>query len=212
MTILEVKRVSYAVENKKIIENVSFTVEKGEHITLIGPSGGGKSTLLKLVASLLTPTSGDICLEGNAQSTFLPNDYRQEVSYCFQQPVLFGRTVYDNLLFPFTIRKKEFDKQKACDWLEQAALPAIFLEKEITGLSGGEKQRIAFIRNLLFLPKILLLDEVTVGLDAKNKEVIHQLIHTLKEKDRTIIQITHDTEEIKQAQRLLTMEGGKLSE
>lgn len=212
MTFLKIDQVSFVTHEKVIVDQVSFDLEKGEFLTLTGPSGSGKSTLLKLVASLLTPTNGDIYLENKVQSDYQLNLYRQEVSYCFQQPVLFGQTVRDNLSFPFTVRKKNFDRNRAIALLQQVALPETFLDKHITSLSGGEKQRVALIRNLLFLPKVLLLDEVTVGLDDENKNIIHQLIQAVHKEGITILQITHDNSEIAQAKRILTMAGGALVE
>ncbi|MCD5001996.1 ATP-binding cassette domain-containing protein [Enterococcus saccharolyticus] len=209
MAQLQVKQVSYQIEEKQLLKEISFEVQQGEFVTLTGPSGSGKSTLLKIIASLVTATSGEIYLDGQAQTSFLLNEYRQEVSYCFQQPSLFGKTVRDNLIFPFTVRNQPFDEELALHYLQKVAL-ASFLDKKVTELSGGEKQRIALIRNLLFLPKILLLDEVTVGLDAENKQIIYQLLHFLQEKGVTLIQITHDAEEISQASRILVLEKGVL--
>ncbi len=87
--------------------------------------------------------------------------YRQKVSYCFQQPTLFGETVYDNLLFPFTVRQEAFNQEKVVALLQQVKLPAAYLEKKIAELSGGERQRVALLRNIIFVPDVLLLDEVT---------------------------------------------------
>lgn len=209
MAQLQVKQVSYQIDEKQLLTEISFEVQQGEFVTLTGPSGSGKSTLLKIIASLVTATSGEIYLDGQAQTSFRLNEYRQEVSYCFQQPSLFGKTVRDNLIFPFTVRNQPFDEELALHYLQKVAL-ASFLDKKVTELSGGEKQRIALIRNLLFLPKILLLDEVIVGLDAENKQIIYQLLHFLQEKGVTLIQITHDAEEISQASRILVLEKGIL--
>ncbi|MGX7197853.1 ABC transporter ATP-binding protein [Enterococcus olivae] len=212
MVLLKIDHISYVSEKKFILKDVFLEVEKGECLTISGPSGSGKSTLLKMIASLVTPSSGEIYLNDKAQSEFQPHKYRQKVSYCFQQPVLFGETVRDNLLFPFTIRKEVFDEKKAVGLLEKVMLSASFLDQKITSLSGGEKQRVALIRHLLFLPEVLLLDEVTAGLDDENKEIIHQLIDHLKDQGVTILQITHDSTELAKAEKVVRMDGGKLYE
>ena len=96
--------------------------------------------------------------------------------------------------------------------LELVALPNDYLNKNITELSGGEKQRVALIRNLMFLPEILLLDEVTTGLDEKNKNIVHDLITAVQKENVTIIQVTHDPEEIKNASKILWLEKGSISD
>jgi putative ABC transport system ATP-binding protein len=88
------------------------------------------------------------------------------------------------------------------------ALPADYLDKKITTLSGGEKQRVALIRNLLFRPEVLLLDEVTTGLDEESKEIVHQLIARVHQEGTTIVQVTHDQEELAASKQLLHMEKG----
>lgn len=211
MSLLRLSEVEYTVENQKIIDQISFTLSQGEFLTLTGPSGGGKSTLLKLIATLLTPTAGTIYFEDNEQSDYEIATYRQQVSYCFQQPSLFGKTVYDNLSFPATVRNQDFNHQRAEELLQLVALPQNYLAKKITELSGGEKQRVALIRNIMFLPKVLLLDEVTVGLDEKSKRIVHNLIATLQKENISIIQVTHDPAEIHSASKILWLEKGKIT-
>ena len=212
MTLLHLTDVEYETAGQKIIQNISFTLTNGEFLTLTGPSGGGKSTLLKLIATLLTPTAGTIYFKDKSQSDYEITNYRQQVSYCFQQPSLFGETVYDNLCFPYTVRNQNFDHKRAAELLELVALPNDYLKKNITELSGGEKQRVALIRNLMFLPEILLLDEVTTGLDEKNKNIVHDLITAVQKENVTIIQVTHDPEEIKNASKILWLEKGSISD
>ncbi|MCT7895369.1 MAG: ATP-binding cassette domain-containing protein, partial [Lactobacillus gasseri] len=102
-----------------------------------------------------------------------------------QQPSLFGEKVADNLSFPYEIRKQAVDRERLLQLLHEVSLEADYLDKDITSLSGGEKQRIALIRNLIFLPKVLLLDEVTTGLDEDNKAIVHQLIERVHQQGVT---------------------------
>ncbi len=113
MSIFNLNQVSYQVSDKAILKDISLSIEAGERVTLVGPSGSGKSSLLKILSSLITPTSGDIFFEGQSLQTLNPVDYRRQVSYCFQQPVLFGKTVGDNMRFPFDIRQLPFDEKRS---------------------------------------------------------------------------------------------------
>lgn len=208
--IFDIQEVGLAVTEKVILDKITFQVNQGERVTLVGPSGSGKSSILKLLAGLVSPTQGTILVSEKNLSDLDMVFHRRTVSYCFQQPVLFGKTVKDNLAFPFEIHQLPFDQQKVEASLSSVALSPDFLEKKITELSGGEKQRVALIRNLLFEPEALLLDEVTAGLDAKTKMIVHQLIDNYRKSGKTIIEVTHDQSEIDAAERLITIEGGKL--
>lgn len=213
MSILSLTDISYQVEQRLILNKVNLEVQAGDFLTLTGPSGGGKSTLLKIIASLISPSDGEIIFEGQNQRDYEITTYRQLVSYCFQQPSLFGQTVADNLQFPFVIRNEASSQVQIEQALTKVNLPTSYLNKSITELSGGEKQRVALLRNTMFLPKILLLDEVTVGLDARSIEIVHQFIKQLwQEAGLTIIQITHNQAEISQAAKVLWLEEGSLSD
>ncbi len=213
MSILSLTDISYQVEQRQILNKVNLEVQAGDFLTLTGPSGGGKSTLLKIIASLISPSDGEIIFEGQNQRDYEITTYRQLVSYCFQQPSLFGQTVADNLQFPFVIRNEASSQVQIEQALTKVNLPTNYLNKNITELSGGEKQRVALLRNTMFLPKILLLDEVTVGLDARSIEIVHQFIKQLwQEAGLTIIQITHNQAELSQAAKVLWLEEGSLSD
>ena len=207
--IFELKQVGYHVADRQILHDVNLTVNAGEHLTIAGPSGSGKSTLLRVLATLLTATSGTINFLGNNQATYEKINYRRQVSYCFQQPSLFGETVKDNLEFPFRIRSLDFDQTRAEQALASVDLKPALLNSRIRDLSGGEKQRVALTRNLLFTPQVLLLDEITTGLDTETKHIVYRLIDRMNtEESVTIISVTHDEGEIADAQRLVTIADG----
>lgn len=211
--ILELKSVSFEVDGRKILKNISFDIKKGEFITLTGPSGSGKSTLLKIIGHLINPTSGNIIYENKNITEYNPTDYRKNVSYFFQNAVLFDETVYDNLAFPARIREEDFDKNHAIEGLNTVQLPENYLDKSIHELSGGERQRIALVRNLMYSPNVLLMDEVTSSLDKENKEIILAFIKCLnQEQNMTILWITHDTEEINESNRLIQLKDGKMED
>lgn len=210
MSILTMRQVDFVVEEKPIINGINLQVNSGDYLTISGPSGGGKSTLLKLIATLLTPTSGEILFNNQAQASYPTTDYRKEVSYCFQQPTLFGDTVQDNLAFPFLVRGKAFEQAKVDHLLDLVDLPESYLTKKITELSGGERQRVALIRNLIFLPKVLLLDEVTVGLDSASKAIVKKLIQRVHADGVTILLVTHESDILAQAQQVIWIKEGKI--
>lgn len=211
MYLFEIKKLGVKSPEKEILKAISFTVEPGSHLTITGPSGSGKSTILKVLATLQSYDSGDVFYKGKDLASLNPIPYRQEVSYCFQQPVLFGETVRDNLSFPFEIRNLPFDEEKAHKMLQDVHLDPSFLDHPITKLSGGEKQRIALIRNLMFEPEVILLDEVTAGLDIETKEIVRALIERIHVAGTTIIEVTHDNDELAHATQLLEIVEGELT-
>ena len=211
MKIFELDNLGLVSPEKVILEEISLSVEAGEHLTITGPSGSGKSSLLKLLAALVSPSSGRIGYQGRDLEDLDPVTYRREVSYCFQQPVLFGQTVRDNMAFPFEIRHLPFDQERVLTALARLNLGHEFLEKPIKELSGGEKQRVALVRNLLFEPKVLLLDEVSSGLDEKTKTLLRTFLTDLHQAGVTLIEVTHDQREIETAGRLLTIVEGRLA-
>lgn len=210
---MTVSNIKFKPDSETILKGITFSVNKGERVIITGPSGGGKSTLLKILASLINPTEGRVEFNGE---NILNGDilaYRQKVSYFFQNATLFDQTVLDNVSFPYKIRDEEFDEEQCVKLLERVKLNKSYLNKPIKELSGGEKQRIALVRNLLYLPEVLLLDEVTSSLDAENKEIIYTILDELnKESDVTILSVTHDQREINQADRVLTIVNGELED
>lgn len=211
MKIFELDNLGLVSPEKIILEEISLSIEKGEHLTITGPSGSGKSSLLKVLAGLVSPSSGRLFYQGQDLEDLDPVSYRREVSYCFQQPVLFGQTVRDNMAFPFEIRQILFDQKKVLAALARLDLGPEFLEKPIKELSGGEKQRVALVRNLLFEPKVLLLDEVSSGLDEKTKTLLRTFLNDLNQAGVTLIEVTHDQREIEEAEHLVTIVEGRLA-
>lgn len=204
--LLAVQDVTLAVQGRTLLAPVSLQLYAGETLLLTGPSGSGKSTLLKIIASLLEPDSGQILFQQRDIHTLKVEHYRQQVSYCFQTPQLFGDTVYDNLALPWQLRQQQPSREQLVAALRSLHLSGDLLDKNVAGLSGGEKQRVALLRNLQFLPQILLLDEVTSALDEPNKQRVNQLIATLvAEKGLAVIRISHDVQEIDAAERILRL-------
>ncbi|PKE28022.1 iron ABC transporter ATP-binding protein FetA [Rahnella sp. AA] len=204
--LLRLQDVSFTLNNVPLLEPVSLTLNPGEFTLLTGPSGSGKSTLLKIIASLQNPTGGNLYFKNEDITRIKPEVYRQRVSYCFQTPSLFGETVYDNLALPYQIRNKKIDDKNLRQWLKRVNLSEDMLTKRIQELSGGEKQRVALLRNLQFMPDILLLDEITSALDEENKVNINEIIAGLVEKEQiAVLWVSHDLNEIRHAKNVLTL-------
>lgn len=204
--LLQLKNVGYQAGETTILRGIRFNLLPGEFKLITGPSGCGKSTLLKIIASLLSPSEGEILFAGQDIATLSPETYRQQVSYCTQTPTLFGNTVYENLIFPWEIRNKRPERQQLVDDLARFDLSETLLEKNISALSGGEKQRISLIRNLQFLPQVLLLDEITSALDEKNKRNVNEMIHRYaRDKQIGVLWVTHDKDEIDHADTIITL-------
>lgn len=214
MNILELKKVGYKKEEKAILQDISLQVSPGDCLSIVGASGSGKSTLLKLCSDLISPTSGEIYFKGKPYADYEPIQLRRKISYCLQTPILFGKQVAENLNFPFKIRKEAVDQGRIIQLLERFNLNESFLEKEIQNLSGGEKQRIAIIRHLLYEPEILLLDEATSALDTENAKMVEAYIQELNQKGVTILWVTHQLEQSRRIfnKRIIVGEGNILEE
>jgi putative ABC transport system ATP-binding protein len=208
--IFQIKHLFYKVGETTILKDINLEIQKGKYITVVGPSGSGKSTLMRILASMISSTSGEVIFNGKSIETYDPILYRQKVSYAFQQPTLFGKTVRENLEFPFEVRKEEIDENKIIDYLKMVNLDESYIDKSVNDVSGGEKQRIALLRNLLFPPEVLITDEVTAGLDAENKEIVHKMLNQFNQRGLTILRVTHDETEIEAAADKITIRKGEL--
>ncbi|BDR56141.1 ABC transporter ATP-binding protein [Xylocopilactobacillus apis] len=205
---IKIHNLSYQADNKVLFQNLNFSVDEGDSLLLTGPSGSGKSTILKIIARLVAIQQGEIFLDQQNISDLPIENYRQKVSYAAQSVQLFGETVRDNLDLPFLVRNLPIDEQQEISGLEKMELPAEYLDKSINDISGGERQRVGVLRNLLFPPQVLLLDEISTGLDSDTKSKIWQVIDQLQEENHfSLISVSHDPEEISQAKRKIQIGG-----
>ncbi|MCR5558768.1 MAG: ATP-binding cassette domain-containing protein [Schwartzia sp.] len=211
MSLLEFKHVAFSVADKNILSDISVSAEAGDFISVVGPSGSGKSTFLKLCSDLISPTKGEIFYDGKNFMDYSPVELRKEIGYCFQIPHLFGSTVMDNIKFPYAIRKKKPDMERIKSLFDQFRMSDDYLNRDVENLSGGEKQRLSLIRSMLFMPKILLLDEVTSALDVDNTLLVEDIIASVNASGTTILWITHSPEQSrKYANKILTIEEGRV--
>ncbi len=212
MNTLEIKNISYQTKQQKILNNISLRVLAGECISIVGESGSGKSTLLRLCADLISPTTGTILFNGLDYNCILPTSLRKDISYCIQIPKLFGKTIQENLEYPYILRNMSPNKERIYELLDIFDLPHNIINKGIHELSGGQKQRVALVRNLIFTPKILLLDEVTSSLDKENELLVEKYILSLVTQGVTVLWVTHNDDQSKRifSKRIL-MHNGKIS-
>ena len=211
MPLLDLQDVSFVNDDKTILKNVSFVVEAGDFISIVGSSGSGKSTLLKLCSHLISPTGGNIFYKGVNMNEYIPTELRKSIAYCSQLPYLFGNSVKENLDFPFSIRNMPFNESRVKELFSLFNIPLTFLNVDVQNLSGGEKQRVSLVRTLLFLPEVLLLDEVTSALDSENTRMAEDAISSLNNEGITVLWITHDPEQSqKYANKIITLEAGEI--
>ncbi len=219
MAILEVKNLTkiYGNDENNVValDHVSFTVEKGEFIAIVGSSGSGKSTLLHLIGGVDKPTSGEVIVNG--QNVYKKNENelaifrRREVGLIYQFynliPIL---TVEENMTLPVLLDNKKVNQERLDELLRILDLKA--REKHLPReLSGGQQQRVSIGRALMNAPSLVLADEPTGNLDSKNsKEIIDLLKLTQKRYKQTLIMITHDENIAMQADRIIVIEDGKI--
>jgi putative ABC transport system ATP-binding protein len=211
VSLLEFQNVAFDNNGKAVLKNISVSIEQGDFISIVGPSGSGKSTFLRLCSHLISPSIGYIAFKGKNAYEYDPTDLRKRITYCFQTPYLFGDTVMENINFPFSIRNIKLDQKRVNDLFSIFHMAPDYLNKDVKNLSGGEKQRIALIRGLLFKPEILLLDEITSALDVDNTQIVENVIAALNNEGITVLWVTHNLEQSrKHANKVLTIENGEI--
>jgi putative ABC transport system ATP-binding protein len=204
-------------DGTRALRSVSFGIEEGEFIAIMGPSGSGKSTLLHIVGLLDRPTEGSYEFEGSDVSSFtdeqLARIRNERIGFVFQSFNLLARTsVLENVKLPLaysTVPQKEWDERA------RGAIEAVGLSDrashEPAMLSGGERQRVAIARALVMNPAIIFADEPTGNLDSRSGQRVMEIIQDLHERQgRTVVLITHETATAQHAQRILYVRDGQL--
>lgn len=199
------------VAGKVIVSDVSFAVRTGELLGIVGPSGSGKSSLLRLLNRLDEPTSGTVFLDAQDYRLIPPRELRRRVGMVTQRPFLFPGDVALNLRFGPAQRGESLSDDEVTRLLEQVGL-AGFAKQEVSVLSGGEQQRVSLARSLANRPEVLLLDEPTSALDEESKLGIEELIKELvRDHGLTCVMVTHDRDQARRmCQRVVLLESGRL--
>ena len=215
---LEIKAVSkvYGQGTASVValDNVSFKVEKGEFIALMGHSGSGKSTLLNIIGGLDRLTNGQVILDGQRLDSLdereLVRIRREKISYVFQQyHLLPSLSALENVLLPLTFRSDEKKTGRAMELLEKMGLGKRASHRP-GQLSGGEQQRVAIARALVNDPLLTLADEPTGNMDQKTGNEILDLFDQLNAEGRTIIMVTHNPDAAKRARKTVLLRDGRL--
>lgn len=196
------------------LNDVSFSVNQGEWLSIVGPNGSGKSTLAKTLNGLIAPQEGSVQVDGLDLTMENVWDIRQRVGMVFQNPdnQFVGATVQDDVAFG--LENLGVPRPEMIERIEQALAQVgmtDFAEKEPARLSGGQKQRVAIAGIVALKPKIMILDEATSMLDPRGRREVLQTVKEVKERENlTVLSITHDVDEAAASDRVLVMKGGQI--
>lgn len=217
-TMIEFRHVKKAYGDKVILKDFNLSIEKGEFVTVIGSSGCGKTTALKMVNGLLEPTEGDILIEGESIREKDQTQLRRNIGYAIQGSVLFPHmTVEQNIAYVPNLLNKR-DKKKTRDavskWMQIVGLDEEMRERYPAELSGGQQQRVGIARALAASPEILLMDEPFGAVDEITRGQLQTELHQIYEKTGiTVMFVTHDiSEALKLGTKVLVMDQGKIQQ
>ena len=216
--IIEIKHLSKAFGANVVLKEINFTVNKGDVTCIIGASGSGKSTILRCINLLETPTSGDILYHGDSILTkgFKQTEYRVHVGMCFQSFNLFNNmTVLENCMIgqiKVLKKTKEEAKRNALVYLQKVGMAA-YINARPDQISGGQKQRVAIARALAMEPEVLLFDEPTSALDPEMVGEVLSVMKQLAKEGMTMIVVTHEMGFARQvSNKVLFMADGLIEE
>ncbi|BCJ87122.1 ABC transporter ATP-binding protein [Effusibacillus dendaii] len=207
------QNINWRVRKKIILQNIDFSLQKGELAGLVGPNGSGKSSLLKILSFLQRPTSGTIQFQGMPVGNRVSIDIRRKIAVVFQEPLLFNTTVFENVASGLKMRRTPKDEIRLlCEtWLNRFGVGHV-IEQHARSLSGGEAQRVSLARAFVLDPDVLFLDEPFSALDAPAKEsLVTDLQSILQTTGTTTVLVSHDYRDIlRLANRALVMQNGRL--
>lgn len=200
----------------KALSDVSFSVEQGEYVAIMGESGSGKTTLLNILASLDKPTSGEVLLNGKNIVSIKEKEIsafrRNNLGFVFQDFNLLDTfSLKDNIFLPLVLSGKKFDEMnERLQPLAKKLGIADLLEKYPYEVSGGQKQRAAIARALITNPQLILADEPTGALDSHSSDELLQLFEDINNEGQTILMVTHSTKAASSAKRVLFIKDGRV--
>ena len=211
------KNVRQTRENQIVLDGINLEIERGAMTALIGPSGAGKTSLLRLLNRLDEPAGGEIFYRARLISEYQVQELRRQVGFVFQTPVMFPGTVRDNLRAALEIAGKSASAdgdRLINETLDIAELEPVLAERDGAKLSVGQKQRVNIARALMLAPEVLLMDEPTSALDPQTADRLMETVRRLsKEKKITVVMVTHRLTEARRASdRTIFMEAGRVIE
>ena len=222
MSLLEAKNIKKVYKTRfggasvEALKNVSFTVEKGEYVAIMGESGSGKTTLLNIIAALDRATEGTVILDGMDLSKVKDKDVakfrRDNLGYVFQEFNLLDTfSLEDNIYLPLVLAgKKHAEMKERLDNIAGTLGIADLLKKYPYEVSGGQKQRAAVARALITNPKMILADEPTGALDSKSSDELLALFKKVNQMGQTVLMVTHSTKAASNASRVLFIKDGTI--
>jgi tungstate transport system ATP-binding protein len=206
MTVLNAKGLCKAYGSTEALGGVSFGVERGEVLAVVGPNGSGKTTLLRIIAMLEQPTAGRLSFNGSAYPLAL--EERRRMAMVFQTPAVFNASVFDNA--SYGLRVRGLDTAQAHRALRLVGLHAH--EQNALTLSAGEAQRLSLASAIAVEPELLLLDEPTANLDPRNVKIIENAVVKMK-RNSTIVMVTHNLLQAGRiADRIMVLINGRIAE
>src|SRR5699024_1689023 len=209
--------VTFSYDDRKVLKDINFVIPKGKVTAIVGPSGGGKTTLLSLIERFYEPDVGQLVLGNTPAEKIHLDDWRNELSYVSQGSPLLSGTIKENIIYGSTARISDEDVRLA----DQKANALEFIEKFPEGfdteveemgskLSSGQRQRIAIARAIIKDPKYLLLDEATSSLDAQTAHTIQDALDELM-KNRTTIVVAHNLTTVQNSDQIVVIDQGEVS-
>jgi len=213
---IQFKNVSFAYGDKEVLKGINLKVLKGSTVALVGPSGGGKTTLMDLLPRFMDPFEGEICLDDISIKEISMHDVRALMGIVNQESILFNDTIYNNIAFGRSFTQEEVvEAAKIANAHEFIVKTSEAYQTNIGDrgmkLSGGQKQRICIARAVLANPPILLLDEATSALDTESEKLVQNALKKLM-KNRTSIVIAHRLSTIQEADHIIVLESGSIKE
>lgn len=210
--VLRAERLGRIVQDKILVQDANFDLQKGEVLAITGPSGSGKTSLLRLLNRLDEPTSGTVYVEGDDYRRIEPRELRRKLGMVTQRPYLFPGTVAGNLGFGPAQRGETLPPAAIAELLAQVGLEG-FAGRDVAQLSGGEAQRVSVARTLANAPLALLLDEPTSALDeAAKREVESAIQRVVRDQGLTCVIVTHEVAQaVRLASRALVLEHGRVA-
>ncbi|MFD3002125.1 ABC transporter ATP-binding protein [Pontibacter toksunensis] len=214
---IEFKRVSFGYGDKHVLQDISFTIEKGKTVALVGPSGGGKSTLADLIPRFYDPTAGAIFIDGHDIRDYTMESVRDKIGVVTQESILFNDTIFNNIAF----NKVDATEEEVIAAAKIANAHEFIITSENgyqttigdrgSKLSGGQRQRLSIARAILKNPPILILDEATSALDTESEKLVQEALTNLM-RNRTSIVIAHRLSTIQHADEILVLQQGRIVE
>jgi subfamily B ATP-binding cassette protein MsbA len=214
---IEFKNVSFAYDTDFVLKNVNLKVAKGKTIALVGPSGGGKSTLADLVPRFYDPTEGEVYIDGKSLTDYEIESLRKQMGVVTQESILFNDTIFNNIAFgnPTISEDAVIQAAKianAHDFIMQTENGyKTYIGERGSKLSGGQRQRLSIARAVLKNPPILILDEATSALDSESEKLVQEALFNLM-KNRTSLVIAHRLSTIQHADEILVIQQGQIVE